>query len=42
MHRCNCEHAGEMGHWACGWDAEENLPVFLTDRPMRPKKPPEA
>jgi hypothetical protein len=36
LERCNCKRAGEMGHWSCGWDADANLPVFLTDRPMRP------
>jgi hypothetical protein len=37
LERCNCKQAGEIGHWTCGWDTDANLPVFLTDRPMRRK-----
>ena len=29
LERCNCEKAGQMGHWQCGWDAEFQLPVFI-------------
>jgi len=28
LERCNCKHAGELGHWFCGWDTERNLPRF--------------
>jgi hypothetical protein len=31
LERCNCPQAGEFGHWCCGWDADRNLPVFMTD-----------
>ena len=30
LERCNCEKAGEVGHWSCGWDKITNLPVFLS------------
>ena len=30
LERCNCDKAGQMGHWQCGWDEERNLPVFVT------------
>jgi hypothetical protein len=30
LERCNCERAGEIGHWACGWDTEHDLPMFMT------------
>lgn len=29
LDRCNCPAAGDVGHWLCGWDAEENLPRFM-------------
>lgn len=28
LDRCNCPHAGEEGHWHCGWDAAKNRPQF--------------
>ena len=31
LERCNCEHAGELGHSDCGWDEEEDLPRFITN-----------
>jgi hypothetical protein len=31
LDRCNCDKAGEIGHWYCGWDAEANLPIFMYD-----------
>jgi hypothetical protein len=27
--RANCAEAGQLGHWFCGWDRAQNLPVFL-------------
>jgi len=30
LERCNCAHAGEVGHWACGWDIERDLPRYMT------------
>lgn len=32
LERCNCEHAGEIGHWFCGWDDKTNLPRFASGR----------
>jgi hypothetical protein len=29
LERCNCEHAGEIGHWSCGWNEAANLPYFM-------------
>jgi hypothetical protein len=28
--RCNCVYAGNPGHWYCGWDAERDLPRFMS------------
>lgn len=28
MERVNCEKAGELGHWGCGWCATHDLPQF--------------
>ena len=28
LERCNCEKAGEPGHYCCGW-CEHNKPVFM-------------
>jgi hypothetical protein len=36
LDRCNCPLAGQLGHWFCGWDAEANLPVFMTGRMVSP------
>ena len=33
LQRSNCPKAGELGHFFCGWDAEANLPRFMT-RPV--------
>jgi hypothetical protein len=30
LERCNCEKAGQIGHWFCGWDSDRDLPVFVT------------
>ncbi len=29
LERCNCPKAGQLGHQACGWDEETQLPVFM-------------
>jgi hypothetical protein len=29
LERCNCPHAGEEGHWQCGWNWEHNKPQFM-------------
>lgn len=36
LERCNCELAGKLGHWYCGWNYKENLPVFMVG--PEPKK----
>lgn len=28
LERVNCEHAGKLGHWCCGWNQELNKPQF--------------
>jgi hypothetical protein len=30
LDRCNCNQAGQIGHFCCGWDAKANLPRFET------------
>ena len=27
--RCNCEKAGTVGHFSCGWCKKCDLPVFI-------------
>lgn len=29
LHRCNCDKAGELGHWFCGWCQEHDKPRFM-------------
>ena len=29
LERCNCQRAGMPGHYSCGWNYRENLPVFM-------------
>lgn len=29
LERCNCPHAGEPGHYQCGWCENTNRPRFL-------------
>ena len=29
LERCNCELAGEVGHYSCGWCSECDLPRFM-------------
>lgn len=31
LERCNCQLAGQPGHWYCGWNKEKNKPVFFGD-----------
>lgn len=28
LERCNCQKAGEVGHWYCGWNPDKNQPAF--------------
>lgn len=28
LERCNCDKAGKIGHFMCGWDDERDLPRF--------------
>lgn len=28
LERCNCQKAGEEGHYYCGWNHDKNQPVF--------------
>lgn len=30
--RCNCEKAGQPGHFSCGWDTINNVPFFMSTR----------
>ncbi|CBW47004.1 hypothetical protein [Roseovarius sp. 217 phage 1] len=30
LERANCRQAGELGHFHCGWNEEENLPRTMT------------
>lgn len=29
LDRCNCQQAGEGGHFQCGWNPDTNLPAFM-------------
>jgi len=29
LERCNCPKAGQLGHYDCGWNHEQNLPQFM-------------
>ena len=29
LERCNCDKAGEKGHFYCGWNHQKNGPVFM-------------
>lgn len=29
LERSNCDKAGQVGHFACGWDHDRNLPEFI-------------
>lgn len=30
LERANCKSAGDLGHFHCGWDEEQNLPRTMT------------
>ncbi len=32
LERCNCEKAGQIGHWQCGWNKQQDQPVFAVGR----------
>jgi len=32
LERCNCPKAGQLGHWQCGWNLKENLPMFMSTK----------
>jgi hypothetical protein len=32
LERCNCPQAGELLHQQCGWNKEQDLPVFMVGR----------
>ena len=34
LERSNCPEAGKVGHWACGWDHDANLPIFMSPEGM--------
>ena len=29
LDRCNCERAGKVGHFDCGWNTAHNKPNFM-------------
>ncbi len=29
LDRVNCDKAGEVGHWTCGWCEEHDKPCFI-------------
>jgi hypothetical protein len=29
LDRCNCPHAGALGHLCCGWDDDHDKPQFM-------------
>ena len=31
LERSNCPMAGQTGHYFCGWNAEKDLPRFMTE-----------
>lgn len=33
LERANCPKAGQLGHFACGWNTAMNLPYTMTPRP---------
>lgn len=35
LDRCNCDKAGHLGHFMCGWDDERNLPNFWPKYPLQ-------
>jgi hypothetical protein len=37
LERVNCTHAGEMGHWQCGWCPACNKPRFMCGHSLMKK-----
>lgn len=35
LERCNCDKAGQLGHFMCGWDEKRNLPNFWPRYPLQ-------
>lgn len=35
LERCNCDKAGKLGHFMCGWDAKRDLPNFWPKFPLQ-------
>lgn len=35
LERCNCDKAGQLGHFQCGWDKERDLPNFWPKFPLQ-------
>lgn len=35
LERCNCNQAGQLGHFHCGWDVARNLPNFWPKYPLQ-------
>lgn len=38
LERCNCKHAGTIGHFDCGWNQKMNMPVFMVGREPKEEK----
>jgi len=39
LERCNCPHAGEPGHWFCGWNDAHGRPQFEIGPRMNERLP---
>lgn len=35
LERCNCNQAGQLGHFHCGWDDKRHLPNFWPKYPLQ-------
>lgn len=35
LERCNCDKAGQLGHFHCGWNNARNLPNFWPKYPLQ-------
>lgn len=35
LERCNCDKAGQLGHFMCGWDKARDLPNFWPKFPLQ-------
>ncbi len=35
LERCNCDKAGQIGHFRCGWDEKRDLPNFWPKFPLQ-------